>query len=78
MKGTTKMKLGIIAGYSPATMSVPIDLIREAEAIGYYVGLDRRGLRLGRRLARRLDPRADHEDPGRHGDHADARPHARR
>lgn len=29
------MKLGIIAGYSPATMSVPIDLIREAEAMGY-------------------------------------------
>lgn len=29
------MKLGIIAGYSPATMSVPIDLIREAESIGY-------------------------------------------
>lgn len=29
------MKLGIIAGYSPATMSVPIDLIREAEALGY-------------------------------------------
>ncbi len=29
------MKLGIIAGYSPASMSVPIDLIREAEALGY-------------------------------------------
>ncbi|MEZ4334673.1 MAG: LLM class F420-dependent oxidoreductase [Myxococcota bacterium] len=29
------MKLGIIAGYSPATMSVPIDLIREAETMGY-------------------------------------------
>ena len=29
------MKLGIIAGYSPATMSVPIDLIREAEAMDY-------------------------------------------
>ncbi len=29
------MKLGIIAGYSPATMSVPIDLIREAESLGY-------------------------------------------
>lgn len=29
------MELGIIAGYSPATMSVPIDLIREAEAMGY-------------------------------------------
>jgi F420-dependent oxidoreductase-like protein len=29
------MKLGIIAGYSPATMSVPIDLIREAESIGF-------------------------------------------
>jgi F420-dependent oxidoreductase-like protein len=29
------LKLGIIAGYSPASMSVPIDLIREAEALGY-------------------------------------------
>ncbi len=29
------MKLGIIAGYSPATMSIPIDMIREAESIGY-------------------------------------------
>ena len=29
------MKLGIIAGYSPATMSVPIDLIKEAESLGY-------------------------------------------
>jgi len=29
------MKLGIIAGYSPATMNVPMDLIREAEGLGY-------------------------------------------
>ena len=29
------MKLGIIAGYSPASMSVPIDLIKEAESLGY-------------------------------------------
>ena len=29
------MKLGIIAGYSPATMSVPMDLIKEAESLGY-------------------------------------------
>ena len=34
-EGEAEMKLGIIAGYSPATMSVPIDLIREAEAMGY-------------------------------------------
>ncbi|MBJ22897.1 MAG: LLM class F420-dependent oxidoreductase [bacterium] len=29
------MKLGIIAGYSPATMSVPMDLIQEAERLGF-------------------------------------------
>ena len=29
------MKLGIIAGYSPATMNIPMDLIREAEGLGY-------------------------------------------
>ncbi len=29
------MKLGIIAGYSPATMSIPIDLIQEAEHLGF-------------------------------------------
>ena len=29
------MKLGIIAGYSPATMSVPMDSIREAESLGF-------------------------------------------
>ena len=29
------MKLGIIAGYSPATMSVPMELIKEAEGLGY-------------------------------------------
>ena len=29
------MKLGIIAGYSPASMSVPIDLIKEAESLEY-------------------------------------------
>jgi len=29
------MKLGVVAGYSPATMSVPIDLIKEAESLGY-------------------------------------------
>ncbi len=29
------MKLGIVAGYSPATMSVPMDLIREAEGLGF-------------------------------------------
>ena len=34
-KGDPPMKLGLIAGYSPATMSVPIDLIKEAERLGY-------------------------------------------
>jgi len=29
------MKLGIIAGYSPATMSIPMDLIHEAERLGF-------------------------------------------
>ncbi len=29
------MKLGIIAGYSPATMNVPMDLILEAEGLGF-------------------------------------------
>ena len=29
------MKLGIIAGYSPATMSIPMDLIKEAEHLGF-------------------------------------------
>ena len=29
------MKLGIVAGYSPATMSIPMDLIREAESLGF-------------------------------------------
>ena len=29
------MKLGIVAGYSPATMSVPIDMIKEAEGLGF-------------------------------------------
>ncbi|HEB91308.1 MAG TPA: LLM class F420-dependent oxidoreductase [Deltaproteobacteria bacterium] len=29
------MKLGVIAGYSPATMSIPMDLILEAEALGF-------------------------------------------
>jgi F420-dependent oxidoreductase-like protein len=28
------MKLGIVAGYSPATMSIPMDLIKEAETMG--------------------------------------------
>ena len=29
------MKLGIIAGYSPATMSVPMEMILEAEKLGF-------------------------------------------
>lgn len=29
------MKLGIIAGYSPATLSIPMDLILEAEKLGF-------------------------------------------
>ena len=29
------MKLGIVAGYSPATMSVPMDMIKEAEQLGF-------------------------------------------
>jgi F420-dependent oxidoreductase-like protein len=29
------MKLGLIAGYSPATMSVPMDMILQAESLGY-------------------------------------------
>jgi F420-dependent oxidoreductase-like protein len=29
------MKLGLLAGYSPATMSVPMDLIKEAESLGF-------------------------------------------
>jgi len=29
------MKLGIVAGYSPAKLDIPMDLIREAEGLGY-------------------------------------------
>jgi F420-dependent oxidoreductase-like protein len=29
------MKLGLVAGYSPATMSIPMDLIKEAESLGF-------------------------------------------
>ena len=29
------MKLGLISGYSPATMSINIDLIKHAENLGY-------------------------------------------
>jgi F420-dependent oxidoreductase-like protein len=29
------MKLGLLAGYSPATMSVPMDSIKQAEALGF-------------------------------------------
>ena len=29
------MRLGIVAGYSPAQMSVPMDLILEAENLGF-------------------------------------------
>ncbi|MBW2423686.1 MAG: LLM class F420-dependent oxidoreductase [Deltaproteobacteria bacterium] len=29
------MKLGIVAGYSPASMSIPMDLIEEAEGLGF-------------------------------------------
>ena len=29
------MKLGVLAGYSPATMSVPMDLIKQAESLGF-------------------------------------------
>jgi alkanesulfonate monooxygenase SsuD/methylene tetrahydromethanopterin reductase-like flavin-dependent oxidoreductase (luciferase family) len=29
------MKLGIVAGYSPATMSIPMDLIHNAEDLGF-------------------------------------------
>ncbi len=29
------MKLGIIAGYSPATLNIPMDLIQEAERLGF-------------------------------------------
>jgi F420-dependent oxidoreductase-like protein len=29
------MKLGLLAGYSPATMSVPMDSIKEAESLGF-------------------------------------------
>ena len=56
------MKLGIVAGYSPATMSVPIDQIKEAESPGLQLGLDGGGLRLRCGLAGGLDPRADGED----------------
>ena len=43
------MKLGIIAGYSPATMSVPMELIKEAEGLGYdSVTYDEPGAYLGR------------------------------
>jgi F420-dependent oxidoreductase-like protein len=29
------MKVGLLAGYSPATMSLPMDLIKEAESLGF-------------------------------------------
>ena len=29
------MKLGLLVGYSPATMSVPMDMIKHAESLGF-------------------------------------------
>ena len=29
------MKLGLLVGYSPATLSMPMDLIKEAETLGF-------------------------------------------
>lgn len=29
------MRLGTIAGYSPADIEIPLDLIKEAESLGY-------------------------------------------
>ena len=29
------MRLGILAGYSPATINIPMDNIKEAESLGY-------------------------------------------
>jgi F420-dependent oxidoreductase-like protein len=29
------MKLGLVAGYSPATLSIPMDLIKQAESLGF-------------------------------------------
>ena len=29
------MKLGLLVGYSPATMSVPMDMIKQAESLGF-------------------------------------------
>ena len=29
------MKAGLVAGYSPATMSIPMDLIKQAESLGF-------------------------------------------
>ena len=69
------MRLGLLYGFSHSHES--LDLVLEAERLGLRLGVDRRGLGLGRYRAARLAWRADQENPPRHRDHADAGADAR-
>ena len=71
------MKLGLVAGYSPAHMSVPMDLILEAERLGFGFGVDLRGVGFGRGDPGGLDPGPHFADQRRDGHHPDGGPDPR-
>ena len=74
------MKLGVHIGYwgLGLTREDQLEIVQEAERLGYDSRLDRRGLRLRRRDDPRLARRPDDDDQARLGDLPDARPLARR
>ena len=74
------MKLGLHIGYwgLGLTAQQQLELVLEAERLGYDSRLDRRGLRLRRRDDPRLARAGDVDDQARLGDLPDARPLAPR
>ncbi len=52
------LRLGLNIGYSGAQIRLPIDLIREADRLGFYAVWTAEVLWLGRGLAAGLDRRA--------------------
>lgn len=56
------MKLGTLIGYSGATVNIPIDMIKEAENLGFESAWVGRSLGLGRGFDLGLDPGSNVKD----------------
>jgi hypothetical protein len=75
-KGET-MRLGLMVGYSGSQISLPMEMIKEADRLGYYAVWTAEAYGSDAVCAPGVDRRPDRAHQAGHGDLADAGAHAR-